>query len=315
MIQRHINSKKKEMKTTLSILAIGLIILSIITWFFYNRAMDIAIEQPAIIQPTQTESEKEVIYFGVVSRYAPSMIYKGYQPVMDWLSSVTPYKFELKLSTSYQETVSQLANKEVTAAFLGTFIYLDAHKEYGIRCIARPLNKELKPYFHSVLISREDSDIRTLKDLKDKRLALPSVYSFSGNWLLKSELKKHGLGLMDFDSINHFNYHHTVAYQVLKDHFQAGVVKDRVATEFLGHGLRIIQKSGPIPASPIVVSQHANTQVVKAIQKALLEIDINNPKFKKIMENWDKEFAYGFKTAQDSDYDSLRRAVQTWGNK
>ncbi len=282
------------------------------TYLFYRAALDISLDREIPSNNYNSEVKKEVIYFGVVSRYAPNLIYKGYQPIMDYLSEVTPYKFELKLSSSYKETIQQLSNNQVTAAFLGTFIYLDAHEKYGITCIARPLNKNLEPFFHSVLISRSDSPIQKVKDLYNSRLALPSAYSFSGNWLLKSEFKKSGMKQSDLDSIYHFNYHHTVVYQVLKENFHAGVVKDRVAAEFLDHGLRIIKKSDPIPASPIVVSMDANPEVVNAIRMALLGIDVNNPEHAKMIGTWDKEFAFGFQEANNSDYDSLRQSIKSW---
>jgi len=157
-----------------------------------------------------TDSNKPVVYFGVISRYSPNIIYEGYQPLMDFLTANTPYRFELRLSSSYQETVRQLVDGEVSAAFLGSYIYLKARKEFGIKALLKPLNENGEPNFQSVLITKNDSEIFSVSDLKNKKLALPSKQSFSGNWLTLYEMSKFNLTLTDLDSIHHFAHHHTV---------------------------------------------------------------------------------------------------------
>jgi ABC-type phosphate/phosphonate transport system substrate-binding protein len=66
------------------------------------------------------------------------------------------------------------------------------------------LNNQYEPHFQSVVVTRTDSPIRSLADLAGKRLALPSPLSFSGNWVLNYEFKKHGLNLKSIDAIKNF---------------------------------------------------------------------------------------------------------------
>ncbi len=307
------NRTKRNIITGVIIAVFSIGLLSV---FAYRKALDISTPFPPV---KKTEREragnagKPVVYFGVISRYPPNIIYQGYQPLMDYLSEQTPYRFVLKLSTSYQETVKQLVEGKVAAAFLGSFIYAKTRRKYGIKCILKPLNENFKPFFHSVLITRSKSLIYSFEDLKGKKLALPSDQSFSGNWLPLYELKKYGLSVQDLDSLHHFAHHHTVVYQVLKGNFDAGVVKDRVAKEYLDRGIRIFGYSDPIPGSPIVVPRNYNPEVVDAIRSALLKIDVHQPKYQKLVKNWDKEFAYGFTEASDSDYQSIQEILKNAG--
>ena len=255
--------------------------------------------------------EKPVIFVGVISRYAPNLIYEGYQPVMDYLTRNTAYNFQLKLSNSYDETIQQLAKNEVQAAFLGTYIYLQAREKYEIQCILKPLNSSFEPFFRSILFTRTNSDLHSIKDLSGKKLALPSRLSFSGNWLPRYELHKYGLGINDLDSVHYFDYHHTVVYQVLKGDFDVGVVKNRVAEDFIGKGIRFLASSEPIPGSPIVVHKKLAPEIVSAIRETLLKIDVSQPEYKELVINWDREFAYGFTTAEDRDYDHLRSIIDS----
>ncbi len=273
----------------------GFFILSLS--LLYSGFMDISFSN-AETAVTQIQDKRPVVYFGVVSRYSPHLLYEGYQPLMDYLSGETPYRFRLRLSRTYRETIEQLTRGEVAAAFLGTYIYIQNHQEKNLRCILKPLNKQGLPFFNSVIITGPNSRIRGLADLKEKRLALPSPYSYSANWLFKET----NLNRSDFDSIRYFDFHNTVVYRVLKGDFDAGVVKDRVAEKFSGAGIRIVYQSAPIPASPIVVHKNTPPEITRAIINALLKINLRQKQYKKLVQNWDAEFQNGFTPAFDKDY-------------
>jgi len=271
------------------------LILSLI--LLYTSFLDISYTSISTDKPGNPDQRK-VVYFGVVSRYSPHLLYEGYQPLMDYLSRETAYQFRLRLSHTYQETIEQLNSGEVSAAFLGTYIYILNRDNSDLQCILKPLNESGEPFFHSVVVSLQNSGVNKIEDLKGKRLALPSPHSYSANWLFNNT----GLKKADMDSIYHFDFHNTVIYEILKGDFDAGIVKDRVAREFEDKGIRIIHRSDSIPASPIVIHKRTKPEIALAISEALLKIDIKQDEYKKLVLNWDPEFRYGFMTAAHQDY-------------
>lgn len=296
-------------KKYLIILITLLVIAFIATIAFYNYAVNITntIQNLPGNNSIINESSKAKLYVGVISRYPPNIIFKGYQPIIDYLNQNEKYHFELKLSTSYSETVNQLVNGEVAIAFFGTLLYINAHNRYGIVPILKPLNEDFKPFFRSVLFTKENSEINSLIDLKGKKIALPSKESFSGNWLIKYELKNHNISGSEFADIENFAYHQNVMFQVLKGNFDAGVVKDRVINEYKDRNVKIIAYSEPVPGSPIVAAKDYDEQIIQTIKELLLKIDLNDEYYKAIVKNWDKEFIFGFVEAKDSDYDLIRK--------
>lgn len=94
-----------------------------------------------------------------------------------------------------------------------------------------------------------------------------------------------------------------------------GAVIDSVANRFKNRGLKIIDVSGPIPGLPIVVRADVSPELVSSIKTALLSLDYINPGHRKIMEQWDEEFRYGFVEATDSDYDTIREMINYMGKK
>lgn len=115
---------------------------------------------------------------------------------------------------------------------------------------------------------------------------------------------------MTIKDLSHYinlKYHDSVAREVLRGNFEAGAVIDSVAYRLKDRGLKIISVSEPIPGLPIVVRGDAPAALINAVKNALLSLDYKNMEHKKILEQWDEEFKYGFAEANDADYNSIRK--------
>jgi phosphonate transport system substrate-binding protein len=251
---------------------------------------------------------KPVVHVGVISRYTPTTIYQGYQPIMDYLTEATPYRFELKLGRTYWETVELLSGGRVAVAFLGRKVYLQARERHALTAILKPLNDDFRPVFQDAVIARSGSEIRTLENLVGRSVALPSQDSYSGIWL-KAEGYAVGQARFPLARVQHFEHHHTVVYQVLRGNFEAGVVRESVAEEYEGKGISIVARAQPVPGSPIVVARRHDPDVVAAFTKALLAVDPRKSEFTARLASWDVEFRNGFARAEDRDYDGLKRVL------
>ncbi len=297
----------------------SLFIFFLMSYFLFVQVTNI--EQPFPLpenseaSPTAVKGQKPIYYFGVISRYPPTLLYQGYQPVIDYLNTHTPFYFELKLDPSYQQTLNQLAQGKMVAAFFGSYLFAREREKYQLRCILKPLNANGQPVLYADLIVAQNSPIQSLKDLKGKRLALPSPDSFSANWLFLGELQKNGLQKSDLDSVHYFAHHHTVVYEVLKGNFDAGVVKNVVSEAFRKRGIRIVARSEAIPSSPIVVAPQAPKTVVQAIQQTLLQLDVHDPQTQKMLQHWDRELVHGFVPASNEDYIPLERLIKQTGGR
>ena len=255
-------------------------------------------------------ADKPVIRFGVIPRYNPLVMYKRYQPIMDYLSAETPYRFELKISRDYPEAVRFLQQGVTQVSSLGDVTFAEANIEYKAIPILKPLNKDGKPFYRSAIIVRADSPIKNLSELRGKTVAFGSTHSTSGNLIPRYLLWKNGVGLRDLKSYSNLQHHDAVAKAILKGQYTAGAVKDVVAEKYKPHGLRILAWSDPIPSVPLVVRKDTPPDVVKALTAALLKLDRNNPKHKAIMKTWDDEFCYGFAPAAIGDYRGIFRMMR-----
>jgi len=299
-------TKQRFLLTTAGILFLALIF----TVLFYEYSLDIARERIITRAKSAIDSaslSKPVVYLGVISRYPPNIIYHGYQPILDYLTSKTAYRFELKLSDDYNQAVQMLARKEVAAAFLGSYVYVQAHRDHGVIPILKPLNENHEPFSRSVVITGISSKIFTIEDLKGKRIALPSKESFSSIWLTRNELRKHALRQQDLAEIRNFPHHQSVIHNVTKNVYDAGVTREYLVKKLINKSLRVLLYSDPVPTSPIVAAADYPKDIIRAIKETLLAVNQSHPDRATITKGWDIEFVNGFVEASDHDYDSIRR--------
>lgn len=294
------------MKTKTILIAIMLLIVTaLVVSITRSKLLNIEVDNQVVVVEPANKDGKQVVKFGVVSRYAPRRLYQGYQPMMSYLSEKTGYNFELKISDSYDETVRQLVDGEVEFASLGNYTYIISHSAFGVRCIIAPLNAENKPCFHSAIVVRDDSDIETLPDMQNRSIAFASELSMS-YWMSLYLLQDAGVN--EFGKTAHFDHHEEVVQRVLRGEFDVGSVKDVVANRYLNQGLRIIKMSPEIPAVPIAVASSANESLVQLVTSALLETSHSST------QNWDPEFSNGFSIVKDSDYNSMRNILKALGH-
>jgi phosphonate transport system substrate-binding protein len=245
---------------------------------------------------------KPTVQFGIIPRYNPMLMYRSYQPLMDYLTENTPYRFELKLARDYTEAVALLRDGVTPIASLGDVTFTEAQRNFGAVPILKPLNADGIPSYRSIIIVRQDSPIHTLDDLRGKRFAFGDPHSTSGNLIPRFFLFQHGITLFDLEEFVTLGSHDAVAKAVLKGKVDAGAVKDVIAYRYREHGLRFLAESEPIPSVPIVVRKEAPPELVAAVKKALLAIDAGDSRQQELMKEWDPEFRNGFVEASDADY-------------
>lgn len=262
------------------------------------------------VPPAVEAAEKPLIRFGVIPRYNPLVMYKRYQPIMDYLTAETPYHFELKISKDYPEAVRFLQQGVTQISSLGDVTFAEANLRYQAMPILKPLNKAGIPFYRSAIIVRNDSALQSIAEIKGKTMAFGSPHSTSGNLIPRYLLWDNKVRMQDLKSFTNLQHHDAVAKAILKGQFDAGAVKDVVAEKYKPHGLRILAWSKPIPAVPLVVRRDTPPEVVQAITRALLKLDRSNPRHKAIMKNWDDEFNNGFATARQQDYADIFRMIR-----
>lgn len=249
-------------------------------------------------------AEKPVVRFGVGLRYHPIVVYEHFQPMMDYLTRNTPYRFELKLSRGYEATINAFVKGETDMISSGDGGLMNALMR-GAVPVLKPLDEQGKAVYRAYFVVRADSGIRSLQDLKGKRVGFGSRHSTSGNLITRYMLEQQGIRLEQLGSVKSLRNHTAVVTAVLKGEIDAGAVKSTVADHYRHHGLRVIASSEDLPSVPLLMRKDVPKEVVTAVTRALVKLDARKPADRKLMASWDNEYRHGFVPANAAEYQGV----------
>ena len=259
-------------------------------------------------QNTSSLDSRPLITLAFMESIDTVLAAKAHQPVLDYLTAQTPFRYRVIFSSKSERSVGFLEERLVEISHLGVVSYLEAHDQFGAVPIVKPLNRDGEPISRSVLITREDTDIGTLTDLRGRSLALGSFHSTLSNLVPRYELIQAGIDPEDLESMERLANDEEVAEAVLAGRFDAGAVEDIVAERYSQKGLRAFHVSGPIPTGPLAIRDDLPRRVQSAIRDALLKLD---PKGAESRQDWAENIRYGFQPAADSDYEPIRKILKT----
>jgi phosphonate transport system substrate-binding protein len=98
--------------------------------------------------------------------------------VFNAVSKTTGLQFKLRVGQSYNAVVEAMCNGSADIAFFGPVSYVQAHKRGCADLLAVAVEKGSSTYFAGIFV-KASSSIKTLKDLKGKRVAFGDINSGS----------------------------------------------------------------------------------------------------------------------------------------
>lgn len=262
----------------------------------------------------QTVAPPTTLRFGAVSFYNPRVMYLKYQPVVDYLSEHTPYRWELLVMNSYGQTVDDLCSGRLAMAYLGPLTYVRAHASCGALPLVR-LNTGGHATYQSLIMVRRDSPIASLSDLAGKTMGFGAPLSTSSHLMPRWMLMAAGLKPGENVRCVFFGHHERAARAVALGEVEACGIRDIVGRKFEQRGLRVLASSPPMPNFPLVVSPNAPAALCRSIVRALVVLPEEDAATRHAMAQWDEEFNGGFATVGDEEFDPVRRLARlVFGN-
>jgi phosphonate transport system substrate-binding protein len=121
---------------------------------------------------------------------ASKEVLKQKDPLKAYLTKALGREVNIVILPSYDSTVAALGDGTVDFAYLGGLTYVKAHLRYGVVPLVQ---RSSDTQFHAVFITRADSSIRSLHDLRGREFAFGDVNSTSGHVMPYLELRQAGI--------------------------------------------------------------------------------------------------------------------------
>jgi phosphonate transport system substrate-binding protein len=237
-----------------------------------------------------------------------------YAPFLDYLKQKLGIPVRLFVASDYTAVMVSQAQGQTHVAFYGPGSYVDAIEKANapIEAFVKEDSLRSGTVYHSLILSKKGSGIKTLEDAKGKDFAFVDPESTSGfkvpmaYFCLEAKIKPKEY----FKRVFFAGNHESVILGIAQGTIPVGVTWDTgisIATkkgQIKGiEDFEVIWRSDPIPSSPWAYRKDLPEDLKEALRTAYLEYE-NTPEGQKWLE---ARGLKGFEPASDADYDPFRK--------
>jgi len=257
------------------------------------------------------EAVSGVLRMGVVPIESPAVMFKNFSPLAEYLSRKLHRKIDLKVAVDFQGAVRDLEQGITQFTFFTPSTYIEAHERFAAKVLVKAL-KEGKPFHHAVIITRENSGINSMADIKGRSFAFGDIHSTSSHIVPRAMLLAEGIDLKDLLYYNYLGHHNDVIKAVMNGDFDAGGVMESMALKHKDSGIKMLRYSEEIAEFNITVSNSLDNDMVSQIKKALLVLNDTDAETRNVLHSINEGYT-GFTEAEDRDYDNVRHMMNKIG--
>ena len=226
------------------------------------------------------------------------------------------------ISTDYNTVVEAMGSKKVDMGFLPPDPYVHAHEQYGAKVILQSerygINdkkgdgsntKKLVDYYRAIVLVKKDSKIKSVKDLKGKKIAVQDTTSDAGYMFPVVDLKKKGMNVVKSSDLVTVKGHDQGVLSVLNGDTDAAFIFDDARNVVkkdnpdIFKQTRALMYTSKIPNDTIALRKGISAKDSKAIQNAMIKVS-KTAKGKKVLN--DVYSWAGVAKSKNSNFDIVR---------
>jgi phosphate/phosphite/phosphonate ABC transporter binding protein len=258
-----------------------------------------------------SDAGRSVLKMGIIPLESPAVMFRKFTPLADYLAGRLGRKIDLKVAVDFQSAVTDIGQGAAQFCYMTPSTYIEAHKKYGVRVLVKAL-REGKPFQHSVIVTRNDSPIQSVEDIRGRSFAFGDPHSTSSHIVPRGMLLAAGIDTKDLQYYNYLGHHDDVAKAVLNGDFDAGGIMESTAYRFREKGLRFIKFSEDIPEFNICAAPEMDEELAATLIETLCKLTDATPEGAAILQAINAGYT-GFTTAADEDYAGVRLMMEKLG--
>lgn len=251
------------------------------------------------------KDKDEALIMGFVPLVDAETLVESLEPLSEMLTESMGQEVKEFTATNYVGVVEGLGSGQVDFGIIPPFAYALAHQESGAEVILTAVDEDGSSGYTSIILVREDSDIRDIQDLRGKNIAFVDPSSTSGYLFPGAHLIENGIDL-EKDITYQYSGGHDKSLQLLLNGdvdaiatFEHNVTRYEKDFPSAKEETRQIAKTDTIPGVSVTVSPSMDEATKEKLIKTLTGLS-EMPEAQELMI--DLFNIHGFKPATAEDY-------------
>jgi len=250
--------------------------------------------------------DPETLRIALLPDESPSTIIKNNQGLKDYLEKTLGKKVELIVTTDYSSMIEAMRNSRLELAYFGPLSYVLCKSKCDVEPFAA-LMKGGSTTYQSVVIGNVAAGVKSVEDIKGKRMAYGDPASTSSHLIPKSILAEKGLMAKDQYEEHFAGNHDAVAKNVEAGNAQAGGLSKPIFESLLerkvidASKVKVLAESKPYPQYPWTMRNDLDETLKAKIKAAFLDL-----KDKDVLKPFKAD---GFGPITDGDYKPVRDLI------
>jgi phosphonate transport system substrate-binding protein len=229
-----------------------------------------------------------------------------HKPLAAYLSEKLGIKVRMTILSRYGDIIDRFSDRHMDGAFFGVFTGVLAMEKLQVEPIARPVRLNGKSTEQGYIFVRKDSGIRTVTDMKGKRIVFVDRATVTGYLFAIAYLRENGVNNVDqyFREYSFVGSHDSVIHSVLDNRADIGMARSSIFNMLIakdpsiGNELVVIAQSGELPETTLCLRKDLSADIKSRIRDILLGMD-KDPKGREVLKKFE---ALRFIPAAKGDY-------------
>ncbi|MEL5865221.1 phosphate/phosphite/phosphonate ABC transporter substrate-binding protein [Clostridium cochlearium] len=220
------------------------------------------------------KNEKELI-FGVNPFTSPKKIKNIYIPIINEVCKKIGYKARSIIVKDYDALSRAIKDKIIDIGWFSPFAYVNAKSQSNIKPIVTPIVNG-KDSYNGYIITRKNSGIQSIKDLRFKHFGYVDINSASGYLYANHILKSKGINPDNyFEKISFMGNHNNVIKSVLSGEIDAGATYNEALDAVKQSGvdiseLIILEKTEDIPKDALAANENVSDELIIKLKQEFI---------------------------------------------
>jgi phosphonate transport system substrate-binding protein len=215
-----------------------------------------------------------------------------YRPLASYLSTNLGMKVRLTILSRYGDVIDKFTSRKMDGAFFEAFTAVLAMEKLSLEPIATQVNLDGTSTTQGYIFVRQDSGIKTVKDMEGKRMAFVDRATVTGYLFAISFLKDKGIKNIEkyFKEYYFTGSHDSAIYSVLDNRADVGIADSEVYRRMVEKDpsikseLSIISQSPAFPGTTLCLRKDLPEKIKAKIMRVLLDMN-KDPESKEVLRN------------------------------